>query len=107
MERPDTSPAGLLLSELSGLGTADREALAGALLWDRAYPDLDTFLSALLDEQPRALGRLVESYGLFKAAQLVGQSVWSRYPEYRRYVHPARRRGLENLVRWRQSQTQT
>ena len=98
-------PAGLLLSDLDGLGPAEREALAGALLWDRAYPDLDAFLSALLDEQPRALGRLVEAYGMHESAKLVGQAVWTHYPEYRRYVHPARRRGLDNLVRWKENRT--
>jgi transcriptional regulator with XRE-family HTH domain len=100
-------PADLLLGELPGLADGERDELEAGLLWDRAYPDLDAFLIALLVEEPRALGRLVETFGLFRAAKLVGESIWTRFPEYRRYVHPARRRGLEHLWQWRTSRTRT
>jgi len=96
--------ADVLLSDLPGLGAEERRQLRALLLWDRSYPDLDAFLSALVDGEPRALGRLVEAYGLFGAAKLLGDSVWSRYPKYRQHVHPARRRGLERLWQWRNSQ---
>ena len=97
--------ADLLLSDLPGLSAEERRRLRALLLWDRLYPDLDSFLSALIDEEPRALGRLVETYGLFGAAKLLGESVWDRYPEYRRYVHPARRQGLERLWQRRNNPT--
>ena len=48
-------PSDLLLGGLPGLQAADREELEAGLLWDRAYPDLDSLLCALVDEQPQAV----------------------------------------------------
>ena len=98
-------PSDVLLDDLVGLNLADREELEAGLLWDHAYPDLDAFLIALLDGERRALGRLVEAFGLFESAMLLGKSVWARFPEYERYIHPARRRGLEHVWQWRRNRT--
>lgn len=77
--------------------------LQAALLWDRLYPDLDDFAIALNASDPRALGRFVEVYGLFAAEKTVGKSVWSDFPNYRKHIHPARRRELETLWAWNKS----
>jgi transcriptional regulator with XRE-family HTH domain len=98
-------PSDLLLDDLVGLRPDDREQLKAELLWDRAYPDLDAFLLALIAGERRALGRLVEAFGLFESARLLGRSVWSRFPDYNRHIHPTRRRGLEHVWQWRRNRT--
>jgi hypothetical protein len=45
----------------------------------------------------RAVARLVEVYGFFLSARMLGRSVWVRFPQYKRYLPPVRRRQLEEL----------
>jgi transcriptional regulator with XRE-family HTH domain len=75
------------------------------LLWDRLYPDLDDLAVALNAGEPRALGRFVEVYGLFAAETTLGPAVWTKFPDYRRYIHPTRRRELETLWAWHESRS--
>jgi transcriptional regulator with XRE-family HTH domain len=77
--------------------------LRATLLWDRLYPDLDDFAIALSASDPRALGRFVEVYGLFAAEKTLGRSVWKGFPNYKKHIHPARRRELETLWAWNKS----
>jgi transcriptional regulator with XRE-family HTH domain len=79
------------------------ERLRATLLWDRLYPDLDDFAVALMASDPRAVGRLVEVYGLYAAEKTIGASVWRDFPLYKKFIHPARRRDLETLWAWRVS----
>lgn len=78
--------------------------LRATLLWDRLYPDLDDFAVALNASDPRAVARFVEVYGLYAAAKTLGERVWQDFSLYKRYIHPARRRGLETLWSWHESQ---
>jgi hypothetical protein len=73
------------------------------LLWDRLFPDLDDFAVALNGRDPRALGRFVEVYGLYAAEATLGSFIWSDFPKYKRYIHPARRSGLETLWSWHEN----
>ncbi len=68
----------------------EREAEA-ALLWDRLYASLTDFVAALLRGEPPALARLVQVYGLFKAARIVGKTVWRKFPEFSRFLEPHQR----------------
>jgi transcriptional regulator with XRE-family HTH domain len=77
--------------------------LRATLLWDRLYPDLDDFAIALNASDPRALGRFAEVYGLFAAEKTLGRSVWTGFPNYKKHIHPARRRELETLWAWNKS----
>ena len=77
--------------------------LKAALLWDRLYADLDDFAIALNRSDPRAIGRLVEVYGLHAAEKAIGRSVWKNFPKYKSYIHPARRRELETLWAWNEN----
>lgn len=77
--------------------------LRATLLWDRLYPDLDDFAIALIGSERRAVARLVEVYGLFASEKLLGASVWEDFPNYKRYIHPVRRRELETLWTWHES----
>ncbi|MEW6751647.1 MAG: helix-turn-helix transcriptional regulator [Candidatus Latescibacterota bacterium] len=95
-----------LVRPLPGLG-AERERLAATLNWDRLYPDLvDLAITAGRGEH-RAIARLVEAYGLFATARMLGTRVWDEFPEYRRYIHPARRRPLTTLQEWHLHRTAT
>jgi transcriptional regulator with XRE-family HTH domain len=98
-------PAEMLLEDLPGLSLGERRDLEAQLLWDMLYPDVDSFLVALAERDARALARLVETFGLYRSAKLVGSVAWTGFPEYKRFIHPARRRGLENLWQWRSFRT--
>ena len=97
-------PAEVLARPLPALGE-DGEADRAALLWDRLYPDLVDFAIAAGRFEPKAVGRLVEVYGLHASARVLGPSVWSRFGDFERFIHPARRQQLKELVRWRRSRT--
>jgi hypothetical protein len=83
----------------------ERVRLRATLLWDGLYPDLDDFAIAVNAGDPRAIGRLVEVYGLYASAKIAGKRVWNDFPSYGRYIHPARRRQLEALYRWHRRRT--
>ena len=88
-------------------GIASGKSLVSATLAEKGVPivEADKVGHQTYLRSTEAYRRLVEAFGLFKSAKLVGASVWSRFPEYRRYVHPARRRGLEHVWQWRRNQT--
>ncbi|MCC7441796.1 MAG: hypothetical protein IT285_09185 [Bdellovibrionales bacterium] len=60
---------------------------------------------ALIQGEEPALARLVQVYGLYKAAKTAGRKVWERFPQYKRHIRPTRREQLEHVWRYRQSQT--
>jgi transcriptional regulator with XRE-family HTH domain len=95
-------PAESLDRPLPGLGP-ERDVLSAAYLWDHLYPALDDFAIAVNRWDLRAVGRLVEVGGLYAAERAVGRSVWKRFGDYARYIHPARRRQLERLVEWQRT----
>jgi transcriptional regulator with XRE-family HTH domain len=94
------SPVEGLIESLPCFDPETRERIRATLLWDRLFPDLDDFAVALNSGDPRALGRFVEVYGLFAAEKTLGPTAWSMFPDYRRFIHPARRRELETLWDW-------
>jgi len=96
-------PAQDLLEPLPGLGSEQRARWRSTFLWDRLYPDLDSFLLALVRNEERALGRLVDRVGLYRAAKIAGAAVWRKFPVYRRHLAPVRRKGLERVWHLRQS----
>jgi transcriptional regulator with XRE-family HTH domain len=98
-------PVEELASELPCFEPPVYRQLVATLLWDRSYPDLDDFVVALNSGDPRALARFVEVYGLFAAETTIGQGIWERFPDYRRFIHPARRADLERLWEWNQNRT--
>ena len=77
------------------------QRLKATLLWDRLFPDLDDLAVAASQRDPKAVGRLVEVYGLYATAKMLGEWVWTEFPGYMRYVHPTRRRQLQALYRWK------
>ena len=92
-----------LVEPLPCFGPDTHARVRAALLWDRLYPDLDDFAVALNVSDPRAVGRFVEAYGLYAAEKTLGRSVWRNFPNYKKHIHPARRRELETLWAWNKS----
>ena len=97
-------PVEVLAGPLPALA-GDDGSVRAALLWDGLYPDLVDFALAAGRFEPKAVGRLVEVYGLYAAAKTLGARVWSRFDDFKRFIHPARRRPLEALVEWRRNRT--
>lgn len=95
--------AEMLMRPLPGFGP-EHDELKARFLWDRLYPDLDDFAIAVNREELEAVARLVQVSGLYVAERLLGRMVWTRFAEYARHIHPARRRQLEGLVQWRNVQ---
>ncbi|MBI4403604.1 MAG: helix-turn-helix transcriptional regulator [Deltaproteobacteria bacterium] len=74
---------------------SDRKKWETELLWDRLYPDLESFIVGLMRGQRQALARLVQVCGFYEAAKIAGQQVWKRFPVYKSLIHPAYRKKLE------------
>ena len=82
-----------------------RDGLRTRYLWDRLYPDIDDFAIALNRNEPKAVARLVEIEGLYRAEKVLGARVWKQFEDYKRHIHPARRLQLEVLCAWRSHRT--
>jgi transcriptional regulator with XRE-family HTH domain len=95
---------GISLDELADPAPAlDAQASArhfADLLWDRLYPDPISFAVAVCRWELRAVARLVEVHGLYSGARMAGPGVWKRFPEYKGFIKPGRRDGLERLWRY-------
>lgn len=87
------------------VGTPEEDALSVELLWDRLYPGLVDFAVALAGNEEKAIARLVQVYGLYRAAVIVGEEAWKGFPRYQRYIQPQRREGLERVWRFETSRT--
>ncbi len=81
----------------------ERESLRAGLLWDRLYPDIEDLAQAALDGEPKAMGRLIEVYGLYRTAAMLGPMVWAEFERAKRFIHPARRAELEGIWRLKKS----
>ena len=97
-------PAEVLMRPLPGFGP-EHDRLKVAFLWDHLYPELDDFAIAVNRWEAQAVARLVQVNGMYAAERLLGRKVWTRFDEYARHIHPARRRQLKGLVQWRTAQT--
>ena len=71
--------------------------LEAALLWDRLYPSLGEFGVALARNHSRAIARLVQVFGFYHAEKIVGRVVWTKFSDYKKYIHPVRRAECERL----------
>lgn len=72
-----------------------RKTLETNILWDRLYPDLESFISGLFRGQQAALARLVQIYGLYTSEKIVGKIVWKKFHEYKLKMALAQRRQCE------------
>lgn len=82
----------LLLSNKSTM-----DATNALLNWDRLYPDLISFFVALSRNEVAAMARFVQVYGMFETSKMLGNIVWDEFPNYKKNIHPAVRKGLEGI----------
>ncbi len=73
----------------------DLSDLETRFLWDRSYPTMESFISALSHAQLPAVARLVQITGFHEAEKIVGSSAVTLFPRYKKYIKPARRKALE------------
>ncbi len=66
-------------------------------LWDSLYPDINSFAHALNRGDGVALARLVQILGFRGALLTIGPMALQRFPDYKRFIKPVRRRQLELL----------
>lgn len=81
-----------------------RKAIETELLWDKLYQDIESFSVAVVKGRPDALARLVQVYGLYSSAKIVGKQIWEEFPNYKNKIHPAYRKQAE--IVWTLAQSQ-
>lgn len=69
--------------------------LSVSFLWDRLYPSLEEFVTALCRREPRAAARLIQIVGLFMGAQILGRRVWRDFKKLAPLIAPERRHQCE------------
>lgn len=74
---------------------ADLSLFRTSFLWDRLYPNMERFVKALAEGRPEALARLVQIVGFWEASRVCGRRVFTLFEQYKKYIHPGRRKGLE------------
>ena len=82
----------LLLKE-----TDDLSRFKTSFLWDRLYPEMESFVQALSQKRAVAMARLVQVLGFQSARKILGRSVLSQFDRYKQFIKPVRRRELELL----------
>jgi len=93
-----------LLKPLPVIGEPDINRLETTnLLWDRLYPDLVEFAIDAGKLREKALARLVQVYGLFASAKMLGEKVWKKFPKYKKHIQPTLRKELEVIWSLRES----
>ena len=66
-------------------------------LWDRLYPDMESFIEALSKHDLPAVARLVQIVGLKEAKDIIGKGIVELFPQYKQFIKPMRRKELEIL----------
>lgn len=80
----------------------DRRKWETKLLWDRLFPNLETFIAGVIRGKREALARLVQVCGLYQSEKVAGRQVWRKFSSYKKLIHPAYRRQAEIL--WKTEQ---
>jgi len=75
--------------DLSGMGSR--------FLWDHLYDSMEDFAKALARRELAAVGRLAQVLGFREAGRIVGKDVYRKFPDYKKYLKPVRRKELEIL----------
>lgn len=85
-------PAQILLTSLT-----DLTPLKTRFLWDSLYPDMESFVVAILHKRSPALARLVQVLGFCDAKKIAGKSIITDFLKYKKYLKPVRKKQLEIL----------
>lgn len=73
----------------------DLTPLHTEFLWDSLYPNMEAFLKALSQFENPAMARLVQIVGLHAAHQILGPQILTKFQNYKAWIKPVRRKGLE------------
>ncbi len=73
---------------------AEHEA---SLIWDGLYPSVPSLVVACLRGEGRALARMVQVHGLLVTTKLFGRKSLTSFPDYKRHMHPVRRKQSEQV----------
>lgn len=85
-------PAQILMTPLP-----DLTPLKTRFLWDSLYPDMESFVMAILQKRSPALARLVQVLGFHDAKKIAGKSVITEFLKYKKHLKPVRKKQLEIL----------
>jgi len=91
----DIDPAELLKPFRGMKDPASVRLLYAEFCWDRTFPDIYSFLSALAGSDPRAVARFIECRGIYEAVAVLGKRVWRSYPELSKLLPAARRKEID------------
>lgn len=95
-----------LVALARGLGLSPDELLTERIsldsfetsfLWDHLYPDMESFVQALVQHQRPAMARLVQTVGFRSAIKILGGVILRRFEEYEKQIPPVRRQELERV----------
>lgn len=75
----------------------DLSAYTATFLWDALYPSMEEFLRAVAEQRRPALARLVQQLGFADARRVAGNAVLRKFPRYKQWIQPTRRKELELL----------
>ena len=75
----------------------DLTGMKTRFLWYHLYESMEDFARALARRELVALGRLVQVIGFREASRIVGKNVYKKFPDYKKYLKPVRRKELEIL----------
>jgi transcriptional regulator with XRE-family HTH domain len=73
-----------------------RDTLA-LFLWDGLYSSIEDFYIALSNKEWSAIGRLVQVWGMYRSAKVLGKIIWLDFNKYSKYIHPSKRRICEKI----------
>ncbi len=71
--------------------------------WDHQFKDVTSFFLALVQGNQRAIGRLVQVYGMYRSAAVLGNRIWREFPGYSRFIHPSKRKICEKIIQLREN----
>ncbi len=66
-------------------------------LWDRLYPNMESFVRALAQNRLPAMARLVQVLGFHASRAITGRKAVTLFESYKKYIKPVRRKELEVL----------
>lgn len=74
-----------------------RDELSARFLWDKVFENLEGFFCACVRGEPRAIARVVENFGMFDSAKIIGKNVWKKFDRFKKWLHPVRRKECEQI----------
>ncbi|HLD45114.1 MAG TPA: hypothetical protein VJC18_06730 [bacterium] len=73
------------------------QPLQTSFLWDNLFPNMETFVKAVVQKRLPALARLVEVLGLRNASLVAGDVIYKKFSDYKKFIKPVRRQQMEVL----------